>query len=137
MNSCFREDLCFECVRELKSQASYRNNLQETEKQLGEAFRELAKRYEYFFNKLKIILLRTHDPNRMNPFPSIQPPDEKAVWVALEHLKKFKKIALDQMENANDLGMDDDDEPIGLILFEKLYSLIHRKTVKGWGNSAG
>lgn len=91
-------DLCTECVQELKSNALFRHTLSQTEIYLAETFKTLAK--------------RTHDPcHDTHPQPIFDPPED-AIWVSLDHLKRFKKIALMQMQETGRLSMDGGmDEP--------------------------
>uniref|UniRef100_A0A915NQX7 Ubiquitin-like domain-containing protein n=1 Tax=Meloidogyne floridensis TaxID=298350 RepID=A0A915NQX7_9BILA len=89
-------DLCSECVKDLKLEANFRRSLVVTEKTLSDAFKSLPK--------------RTHDPSRASPFPVLSPPED-SVWVSVDHLKKFKKIALTQMESSGRLSKKADEDP--------------------------
>ncbi|CAK5006208.1 unnamed protein product [Meloidogyne enterolobii] len=89
-------DLCSECVKDLKLEANFRRSLVVTEKTLSDAFKSLP--------------TRTHDPSRASPFPVLSPPED-SVWVSVDHLKKFKKIALTQMESSGRLSKKADEDP--------------------------
>uniref|UniRef100_A0A1I8BYJ5 ubiquitinyl hydrolase 1 n=1 Tax=Meloidogyne hapla TaxID=6305 RepID=A0A1I8BYJ5_MELHA len=89
-------DLCSECVKDLKLEANFRRSLIITEKTLSDAFKSLQK--------------RTHDPSRPSPFPLLSPPED-SVWVSVDHLKRFKKIALTQMEKSGRLSKNAEEDP--------------------------
>ena len=119
----FSADLCSECVKDLKLEANFRRSLVVTEKTLSDAFKSLPKRFFNKFNFAKNIYFRTHDPSRASPFPVLSPPED-SVWVSVDHLKKFKKIALTQMESSGRLSKKaDEDPPAGFYFFINLFFL--------------
>lgn len=49
----------------------------------------------------------------MKSDPDLNPPED-SVWVSLDHLKKFKKLALAQMKAEGRLSSGGNEEPAGL-----------------------